>query len=63
MRLLAVLIALLVLPQSAPADWRTAPQTDWQAIFNGIPCAAQLQTRSKEGPTILIRCPSFLRQR
>ncbi len=35
MRLLAVLIALLVLPQSAPADWRTAPQTDWQAIFNG----------------------------
>ncbi len=35
MRLLAVLIALLVLPQSAPADWRTAPQTDWLAIFNG----------------------------
>jgi Domain of Unknown Function (DUF1080) len=35
MRLLAVLVALLVLPQSPAADWHAAPPKDWQAIFNG----------------------------
>lgn len=35
MRILAVLLALLVLPQSAPTDWRAAPQKDWQPLFNG----------------------------
>jgi hypothetical protein len=35
MRTLAVLLALLVLPQSAAPDWRTAPQKDWQELFNG----------------------------
>jgi len=35
MKRLAVLLAVLVLPQSAPPDWRAAPQKDWQALFNG----------------------------
>lgn len=35
MRILAVLLTLLVLPQSAPPDWRAAPQNDWQTLFNG----------------------------
>ena len=35
MRLLAVVVALLVLPQSAPTDWRTALPSEWQEIFNG----------------------------
>ena len=35
MRLLAVVVALLVLPQSAPTDWRTALPGEWQALFNG----------------------------
>ena len=35
MRLLIVILALLVLPQSAPSDWRAAAPNDWQAIFNG----------------------------
>lgn len=35
MRILAALLTLLVLPQPAPTDWRSAPQTDWQALFNG----------------------------
>ena len=32
---LAAILALLMLPQQAPADWRTAPATDWQTLFNG----------------------------
>src|SRR5437899_3678196 len=35
----------------------------WHATLKGIPWPAQPQTRSKDGPTIRIRCPSFLRQR
>jgi hypothetical protein len=35
MKILAVLLALLVLPQSDPPDWHTAPQKDWQELFNG----------------------------
>jgi Domain of Unknown Function (DUF1080) len=35
MKLLAGLLALLVLPQATPAEWRAAPTNDWQAIFNG----------------------------
>jgi len=29
----------------------------------GIPCAAQPETISNDGPVIRIRCPSFFRQR
>ena len=32
---LAAILALLMLPQQAPLDWRTAPATDWQTLFNG----------------------------
>jgi len=31
----AVLILALLAQPAAPADWRTAPASDWQAIFNG----------------------------
>jgi len=30
-----VLLALMSLPARSPADWRTAPASDWQEIFNG----------------------------
>jgi hypothetical protein len=30
-----VLFALLTLPAPGPADWRSAPPSDWQEIFNG----------------------------
>ncbi len=30
-----VLLALLALPAPGPADWRAAPASDWQEIFNG----------------------------
>lgn len=30
-----VLLSLLSLPSRSPADWRTAPASDWQEIFNG----------------------------
>jgi Domain of Unknown Function (DUF1080) len=32
---LAAIVALLMLPQPAASDWRTAPATDWQELFNG----------------------------
>ncbi len=36
MRPLLALLALLVLPlPAAPTDWRSAPQQDWQELFNG----------------------------
>jgi hypothetical protein len=35
MRPLIALLALFVLPLPAPADWRSAPASDWQTIFNG----------------------------
>ena len=35
MRLLAALLTLLLMPQPVPTDWRTAPQNDWQTLFNG----------------------------
>ena len=33
------------------------------ATLSGTPCAAHAETRSNDGPTIRIRCPSFFRQR
>jgi hypothetical protein len=35
MRTLIALLTLSILPLAAPADWRSAPAADWQAIFNG----------------------------
>ncbi len=35
MRTLIAFLTLSVLPQAAPADWRSAPAADWQVIFNG----------------------------
>jgi hypothetical protein len=35
MRTLITLLSLLAVQPAAPADWRTAPASDWQAIFNG----------------------------
>ena len=35
MRIFITLLTLSILPLAAPADWRSAPATDWQTIFNG----------------------------
>jgi hypothetical protein len=35
MRFLTVFLAILVLPQSAPPDWRAAPKDAWTKLFNG----------------------------
>lgn len=35
MRTFIVLFTLSLLPFAAPTDWRSAPNTDWQTIFNG----------------------------
>jgi hypothetical protein len=35
MRTLLTLFTLSLLTQTVPADWRSAPAADWQAIFNG----------------------------
>ena len=35
MRSLILVVTLSLVPQSTPTDWRTAPQADWQALFNG----------------------------
>jgi 3-keto-disaccharide hydrolase len=35
LRTSVVLVALFLLPQAAPADWRSAPASDWQVLFNG----------------------------
>jgi len=35
MRTLITALALIVVQASAPADWRAAPASDWQTIFNG----------------------------
>ena len=35
MRTLITLLTLSVLPLVAPTDWRSAPASDWQVIFNG----------------------------
>jgi hypothetical protein len=35
MRTLIVLLTLSIVPFATPTDWRSAPATDWQAIFNG----------------------------
>ena len=35
MRILITALLLLALQPAAPADWRTAPASDWQTIFNG----------------------------
>ena len=35
MRSAALLLALLAQPLATPADWHTAPASDWQTIFNG----------------------------
>jgi hypothetical protein len=35
MRTVITLLALVVVQSAAPADWRRAPASDWQAIFNG----------------------------
>lgn len=35
MRTLILLLALLALPVANPSDWRAAPASDWQEIFNG----------------------------
>lgn len=39
LRTLAALVSIALLPQlptpSAPADWRSAPPSDWKTIFNG----------------------------
>lgn len=35
MRALTLLLTFLLLPQQAPGDWRAAPPTDWQTLFNG----------------------------
>jgi hypothetical protein len=29
------LLTLLVMPQATPADWRTAPASEWRTLFNG----------------------------
>jgi hypothetical protein len=35
MRALALLLTLLILPQSDATDWRSAPEEDWRDLFNG----------------------------
>ena len=35
MRFLTILLAVLMLPQSAPPDWRAAPLDAWTELFNG----------------------------
>jgi hypothetical protein len=35
MRALALLLTLLILPQSDATDWRSAPKEDWRDLFNG----------------------------
>jgi 3-keto-disaccharide hydrolase len=35
LRTSVALVALFLLPQATPADWRSAPASDWQVLFNG----------------------------
>ncbi|MPZ16951.1 MAG: DUF1080 domain-containing protein [Luteitalea sp.] len=35
MRTLALLLTLLILPQTDATDWRSAPREDWRDLFNG----------------------------
>ena len=35
LRTTIAVLALFFLPQAAPPDWRAAPASDWQALFNG----------------------------
>ena len=35
LRTTIAVLALFLLPQAAPADWRAAPASDWQTLFNG----------------------------
>jgi hypothetical protein len=35
MRTVILLLALLTVPLASPTDWRTAPASDWQELFNG----------------------------